>query len=133
MTDVELDQVDNAYALEGRLQASIVQPQDVYNTFRDGTNPIHTCNQVLLWEQNLVTKDLDVLSYLDTRNTIDATIASNMSCNVYTQAAALESSPLKAHVFDLYLKDYDPVLHNHLSQNLKEGIVIPSTKTIFFL
>ncbi len=92
-------------------------------------DPIYACNQVTLCNHNFLSADLDVLSQLTERNAIDAQITHDESLNVYTKAAAINSSPLKAHVFQLYLQDYDPELRDHLLSNLKDGIRIPSFQT----
>ncbi len=71
-------------------------------------------NQANLWNSNFISGDLDTVSNLAARNTIEARIACDMSNDVYAQAAALEASPLKAHVFEIYLKNYDPWLRDHI-------------------
>ncbi len=89
---------------------------------------MYACNQAHVWNHSVLSGDLDVLSHLNMRNDIDDCIAHDKDINVYTKAAALTSSPLKAHVFELYLREYDPWLRDHLLTNLKEGISIPSTQ-----
>ncbi len=63
------------------------------------TDPVYACNQAHVWSNSVLSGDLDVLSHLDMRNKIDDGIAHNKDVDVYTKAAALTSSPLKAHVF----------------------------------
>ncbi len=70
--------------------------------------------------------DKQVINFMQPK--LDVEILNDTSLNVYVKAAAVNSSPLKLHVFELWLMDYDPTLCDHLLKNLKYGIAIPSSK-----
>ncbi len=68
----------------------------------------------------------DDLRQVELRNQIDSAIDSNPTLDVYAREAALNSSPLKAYVFEAWLTDYEPAARLSLINNLKYGIIIPS-------
>ncbi len=70
----------------------------------------------------------DLIEYCQQKSTLENLIVKNvLDCNVYTLAAATQSSPLKPDMFEHWLKNYDVFEKAQVLFNLRQGVVIPST------